>query len=286
MPMLPPTWTVMPACFSTQPIRAVVVDLPLVPVTATTFGRSPSGSAASARANSSMSPMTSIPASRALSTVQCGLGWVRGAPGDRTRAAKPEQSAAVRSSTAKPSASACMRLETLSSHSTGRAPPALWARAAVSPDLPRPKTAILRPSKPGTGIMALSQLHGGEAGEGQHGRDDPEADHHRRLRPAHLLEVVVDRGHQEDALAGGLEVGDLDHHRGRLDHEQAADDAQHQLVLGGHGDGAERAAEGQRAGVAHEDLGRRGVVPEEADAAADEGGAEDGQFPPARHVMS
>ena len=154
MPMLPPTWTVIPACFNTQPIRAVVVDLPLVPVMATTLGRSPSGRAAIARANSSMSPMISTSASRALPTVQCGFGWVSGAPGDRTRAAKPDQSAVVRSSTEKPSASACMRLETLSSHSTGRAPPALRARAAVSPDLPRPKTAILRPSKPGTGIMA------------------------------------------------------------------------------------------------------------------------------------
>src|SRR5215217_6011512 len=217
-----------------------------------------------------MSPSTSTPAARALSTVQWGLGWVRGAPGDRTRAANPDQSATVRSSTAKPSASACIRLETLSSHSTGSAPPALSARAAVSPDRPRPKTAILRPSKPGTGIMALSQLQGGETDQGQHGRDDPEADDDRRFRPAHLFEMVVDRSHQEDALLRGLEVGDLDHDRGGLDDEQAADDAQNQLVLGGHGDGAERTAKGQGAGVAHEDLGRRRVVPEEAGAPADD----------------
>ena len=153
MPILPPTWVTIPACFSTQPIRAVVVDLPLVPVMATTRGRWPSGRASSARANSSMSPITSTPAARALSTVQCGLGWVSGAPGDSTRAANPDQSATVRSSTANPSASACIRLETLSSHRTGTPPPAFSARAAVSPDRPRPKTAMRRRSKPGTKIM-------------------------------------------------------------------------------------------------------------------------------------
>ena len=99
MPMFPPMCAFRPAWFSTQPIRAVVVDLPLVPVMATTLGRSPSGKTATARANSSMSPMTGTPAALALSTVQCGFGWVRGTPGDSTSAAKRLQSAWVRSST-------------------------------------------------------------------------------------------------------------------------------------------------------------------------------------------
>ena len=38
---------------------------------------------------------------------------------------------------------------------------------------------------------------------------------------------------------------DLHDHRGRFEHEQAADNGEHQLVLGGDGDGAERAAERQ-----------------------------------------
>ena len=153
MPMLPPTATFRPACFSTQPIRAVVVDFPFVPVMAMTFGRTVAGIRAMARANSSMSPMISTDAALALSTVQCGLGWVRGAPGDRTRAANCDQSARPRSSTAKPSASACIRPETLSSQRMGMAPPACSARAAVIPDRPRPKTATRRPSKPGTAII-------------------------------------------------------------------------------------------------------------------------------------
>ncbi len=40
--------------------------------------------------------------------------------------------------------------------------------------------------------------------------------------------------------------------RHRLDHEQAADDQQHDLVLRRDRDRAERAAEGEAAGVAHE----------------------------------
>jgi hypothetical protein len=50
--------------------------------------------------------------------------------------------------------------------------------------------------------------------------------------PALLLEMVVDRGHQEHALAGALEIEHLDDDRQRLDHEEAADDGQHDLVLG------------------------------------------------------
>ena len=58
------------------------------------------------------------------------------------------------------------------------------------------------------------------------------------LGPA-LLEVVVDRRHHEDALAGALELGDLDDHAQRLDDEHAADDQQRELGLGGHGQHAD-----------------------------------------------
>ncbi len=97
--------------------------------------------------------------------------------------------------------------------------------------------------------------------------------------------MVVNRGHQEDALAGQLVITDLDHDRGGLDHEQAADDAQHQFMLGGHGHRTQGTAQGQRASVAHEDLGWRRVVPEEPHAPADDGGAEDGQLTRAGHEV-
>ena len=49
-----------------------------------------------------------------------------------------------------------------------------------------------------------------------------------------------------------LERGHLDDHRDGFEDEQAADDGKHDLMLGGDGDCAERAAECQRSGVAHE----------------------------------
>ena len=71
----------------------------------------------------------------------------------------------------------------------------------------------------------------------------------------------------------------------RLQHEQAADDGQHDLVLGGDRDGAQRAAQRQRAGVAHEDHGWRRVEPQEAEAGADDGPADDGELAGALHVV-
>ena len=86
------------------------------------------------------------------------------------------------------------------------------------------------------------------------------------------------RRHLEDALAGQLEGGDLDDHRERLEHEDAADDDEQQLLLDQDRDRAERAAERERPDVAHEDLGGVRVVPEEAEARADQRAAEDRQL--------
>src|SRR5438270_903815 len=64
--------------------------------------------------------------------------------------------------------------------------------------------------------------------------DDPD-DHkprdHLRFAPPHELEVVVQRRHLEHALSGQLERGDLDDHRQRFEDEDAADDAQQQLLF-------------------------------------------------------
>src|SRR5919204_643775 len=60
---------------------------------------------------------------------------------------------------------------------------------------------------------------------------DPEAQDDLRLRPAEDLEVMVDGGHQEDALAEGLEGEDLDEHAQRFDDEDAAEDQEQLLGL-------------------------------------------------------
>ena len=71
----------------------------------------------------------------------------------------------------------------------------------------------------------------------------------------------------------------------RLEHEQAADDGEHDLVLGDHRHRAQRAADRQRAGVAHEDHGRRRIEPQEAQTRADQRGQQHGELARARDVM-
>ena len=71
------------------------------------------------------------------------------------------------------------------------------------------------------------------------------------------------------------EADHLDHDRQRLDDEQPADDRQQQLDVQLEREARETRADGERAGVAHEDPRRGGVPPEEADAgAADRHGRE------------
>src|SRR6266540_3093599 len=142
--------------------------------------------------------------------------------------------------------------------------------SAPSPTLPgkrgREQTESAAPS---CSTQTSPQLQRRQPHECEHDRDDPEPDHDLRLGPALLLEVMVQRRHAENALAGKLERDHLHDHRHRFEHEQAADDRQHDLVLGGDRDRSEQSAERQRAGVAHENRGRRRVEPEEAQAGAD-----------------
>src|SRR3546814_10102617 len=168
-------------------------------------------------------------------------------PGERMRLVTSCQFPLLRSTSGTSASRALARWSSLSSQAQTSAPDACSARAAARPDLPRPSTATGKPAKKlrsirgaGTGTAELlSQLEGGEAGEGQDGGDDPEADDDGRLGPALLLEVVVQRRHADDALAGQLEGGDLDDDGDRLQHEEAADDAEHQLVIGARKSGEE-----------------------------------------------
>ena len=133
-------------------MSAVVVDFPLVPVTATNGA---SGALARrSRQNSSMSPITSTAAARASPTDQCGAGWVSGTPGASTSAAMRDQSTCRRSAVGMPAAVAFATVSALSSQPTTSAPPANSALALASPEPPRPNTATLLPAKVVTGIMA------------------------------------------------------------------------------------------------------------------------------------
>src|SRR5918993_681226 len=112
----------------------------------------------------------------------------------------------------------------------------------------------------GTGLVRSGErlLVEREADRAADRRDDPEAQDDLRLRPRHELEMVVDRRHEEDALAERLEGEDLDQHAQRLDDEDAADEDQQDLGLRHHRESGDRAPESERSGVAHEDRRREG----------------------------
>ena len=79
-------------------------------------------------------------------------------------------------------------------------------------------------------------------------------------------------------LPVSLNERDLDDHRQRFDDEDAADEYEQELLLDQQRDGAERAAQAERADVAHEDVGGVGVPPQKAEAGADQGAAEHRQL--------
>src|SRR3954466_16107519 len=205
------------------------------------------------RQNSSMSPITSTPACRAASTDQCGAGCVSGAPGVSTSAAKFAHDTLRRSAVMKPACAAFTRLSAASSPAITSAPPAFSAWQLARPEPPSPNTATVLPAKEVTGIMMSfrgaplrrergmtnmpsqasptrsPQLQRRQAGQRQHHRDDPEPDHDLRLGPSLLLEMVMQRRHPEYAFSGQLERDHLHDDGNRLEHEQPANDGEHQF---------------------------------------------------------
>src|SRR5579862_1528337 len=105
------------------------------------------------------------------------------------------------------------------------------------------------------------ELQCGEARDRENRGDNPEPDHDGRLLPPFLFEMVVQRRHAKNPPTGQLYSYYLYDHRDRFEHEQAADNGQHQFVLGHHADRTERTADRQRPGVAHKDHRRRRIKP-------------------------
>ncbi len=70
----------------------------------------------------------------------------------------------------------------------------------------------------------------------------------------------------------------------RFDNENSTDEGQQQLLLDDDRYHADRSSQGERAHVAHEDLGGMRVVPEKADGRADHRSAEDRHFGHLRHA--
>ena len=90
--------------------------------------------------------------------------------------------------------------------------------------------------------------------------------------------MMVQRSHAEHPLAGELERTHLDDDRERFQNEHAADGEQQNFLLDDDRNGAEGAAESQRADVAHEHFRGMCVVPEKTERSADQRAAEDHEF--------
>src|SRR6056297_186482 len=141
-------------------------------------------------------------------------------PGLTIRAAMSSKTDAPdKSWTSNPSLSATSRAAGLSSHARTCAPPARNARAADRPDRPNPKTAMRCPATPCTSIMPIPLPHF-QCRQPDHRKDqgnDPKPDHDLRLGPALFLVVMMNRRHQEHALAGAFEIEHLNDHAQRFD---------------------------------------------------------------------
>src|SRR5919107_424684 len=249
---------------------STTVVFPLVPVTAATRASSPRSSSPSPTSESTGTPR----ASASLSTGLWGL-----MPGLATTLSTPPSTSGPAPST--PGTSIPARVSrrpslSLASATTMASPRSVSARVAATPDSPSPNTSVFTrsPCRVVEEDVVEKEAHRGEGGLG-----DPEPDHDLVLVPPQQLEVVVYRGHLEDPAARELVDKDLHHHGDRHDHEQAADDGEQQLGLGQHRRGGEHAAYRQRTRVAHKDLGRSGVVPEETHEAPHHGAADH------RHVV-
>ena len=110
------------------------------------------------------------------------------------------------------------------------------------------------------------------------GGQNPEPDDDGVFLPPAQLEVMMERRHREDAFAGQLETEHLQDDRDRFDHEDAADHHEQQLLFATNRDDADHAADGQRAGVAHEDFRGMAIEPEKAESRADQRRANDRQL--------
>ncbi len=143
-PILPPICASFPAVVRMCATSAVVVDLPLVPLIP--IHGACGYLAARSRAKISTSPIISMLAALARSTVQCGSGCVSGTPGASTREENCDQSALDKSTMGTPAAAAPLRASSLSSQAATFAPPANSDATAAAPDAPSPNTAMVLPA--------------------------------------------------------------------------------------------------------------------------------------------
>ena len=211
-PILPPISTSRPPHAGYGRVSAVVVDLPLAPVIAMKRAR---GAQRGALAAEQFDVADDLDAGR-FGERHGPMRLRDGSAARRARerrTAKSRQSAAARSTTAMPAARARSRAP---SHCRPR--PRHRRRRRRARARSKGRSLRARTARPcglrSSGRRSCSpQLQRRQADHRQHESDDPEAHDDLRLRPAELFEMMMDRRHAKDALAGQLERGDLDDDR-------------------------------------------------------------------------
>src|SRR5438477_5388888 len=284
LPMLPHATASSPPARRQAAIMPDVVVFPFVPVTAR-YGTRPSP------APSSHPPQIGMSRSRAHLRTSAdggipGLVTTSVAPSGWGRSWPPARIFARSASTVWRSPS-CPRGR--ASVITTEAPSFASAPAAAIPATPAPITTARSPenvplttSAPRAGSSSSQASPCDEVGVEQtdpdrrtEPRDDPEPNDHGELRPASELEMVVDRGHPEDATTEPTERDHLRDHRERLQHEESADDDQQDRGVRHECERAEEPTERERARIAHEDARRGRVPPEEPSRGAGHRGRDD-----------
>src|ERR1700678_1124902 len=290
----------MPEAARISPVSVVVVVLPLEPVMARML---PLRNCAA----SSSSPMTVNPkaltwTSSGVSSGTPGLTTIRSWRRKVSRPWPPDSTmmpCSRRAGISLAKAAAERMSETVTC-----APCWRRNRAADRPDLPNPTTRTFLPfnsirtpaligsianSNCGTqrrcGCAALAEFERGECKQCKHQGRNPEADDDFGFAPAEELEVMVQRSHLEDTLLAQLVAAHLQNNGKGLEHEDAADEREQQLLANDDCDGGDGSAEGERADIAHEDFSGMGVVPEKADGGADHRSAEDGDLADQGHAL-
>jgi hypothetical protein len=89
---------------------------------------------------------------------------------------------------------------------------------------------------------------------------------------------MVKRSHLEDTLFAQFITPHLQYDANRLEYENTPDEGEQELLFDDYGNGPDGPAEGEGAYVSHEHFSGMRVVPEETDAGANHGAAEDRDF--------
>src|SRR5213080_3107120 len=120
------------------------------------------------------------------------------------------------------------------------------------------------------GNAGSSQFQRRQSEECENGGQNPKPNNDGVLLPTDQLEMMMKGRHRENAAAGQLKTQHLHDDRDRFQDENTTDDGEEKFLLTTNGDDADHPADGERAGIPHENFGRMTVEPEKTKPRTDE----------------